>query len=163
MTMTNERAHSCERPPRASRYTPSPHLPEERRPTYEAMLDVLVGTTSVSEAARVLAMPRNHFQSCLHRVQGAMIAALPTGHRTGRPEKPAALRVAEATIRAQARTIETMTSEVTQLRAQLEATSSLLKERTRLPATTRTISTKRSRRSRGSRESTTTSSSSEGG
>ena len=44
-------------------YTPMPHVPPELRGRYEAVVGVLSGTTTVSEAARRVGLSRNHFQT----------------------------------------------------------------------------------------------------
>jgi transposase InsO family protein len=70
-----------------STYTANPPLPEEQLPRVAAILEVLNGTKSVSEAARELNLARNHFQSILHRAMGAMIEEVSPKER-GRPAKP---------------------------------------------------------------------------
>ncbi|HEY6460605.1 MAG TPA: hypothetical protein VIY73_10660, partial [Polyangiaceae bacterium] len=69
-------------------YTPMPHVPPELRGRYEAVLGVLSGTTTVSEAARRVSLSRNHFQTLMHRSLEAMIAAL-ARKPAGRPAVPA--------------------------------------------------------------------------
>jgi len=49
------------------KYTPAPEVPSELQDRYQAVLEVLSGQTTVSEAARRLGMPRNHFQTIMHR------------------------------------------------------------------------------------------------
>lgn len=157
--MTSESRESTRT--RVSRYTPSPHLPSESTNAYDVILRVMSGTMNVTAGALALAMPRNHFQTCLHKAQGALIEALPRG-RTGRPKKSEALRVAETTIRAQTRALERSAQKTKQLEEQLAATSALIRSQMSLPRTTppRRTSKKRSRRSHASRSRTSTTSSS---
>jgi hypothetical protein len=107
--MTTNESSDTRRAParrsRKSRYIKGPHLERAQASIYDVMLRVMTATTTVSAAASELGMARTQFQSSLHKAQAAFIAALPEG-RTGRPRKLEALRVAEAKMRAQARTIE---------------------------------------------------------
>lgn len=69
-------------------YTAAPTVPAEVQAKYLAVMEVLSGQTTVSEAARKLGMSRNHFQTLMHRAQEGMIAGLMPG-QPGRPAKPA--------------------------------------------------------------------------
>lgn len=69
-------------------YTPAPEVPSEIQERYQAVLEVLSGTTTVAEAARRLGMSRNHFQTLMHRSLEGMIGGLSPG-KAGRPPKPA--------------------------------------------------------------------------
>jgi transposase InsO family protein len=76
-------------------YTPAPELPDdpEIRRRFGEILAVLSQRQTVSAAARNLGLARNHFQTILHRVLGAMIVELmpkPAG-RPAKPEREAAL------------------------------------------------------------------------
>lgn len=150
---------------RTSRYVPAPHMPSECARFYDAMLRVMSGTTSVSEAARELGVARNQFQTSLHQAQAALIGALPKG-RTGRPKKPEALREAESTIRSQRRALDHARWKVQKLEAQLASTSAWIRSETRIEATkskaASPTSKPRSRRSHGSRSKTATTKTSEG-
>jgi transposase-like protein len=68
-------------------YTAAPTVPAEVQAKYLAVMEVLSGQTTVSEAARKLGMSRNHFQTLMHRAQEGMIAGLMPG-QPGRPAKP---------------------------------------------------------------------------
>ncbi len=68
-------------------YTPMPPVPEALRGRYEAVVGVLSGATTVSEAARRLDLSRNHFQTLMHRSLAAMIEAL-APKPAGRPPLP---------------------------------------------------------------------------
>lgn len=86
-------------------YTASPELPSdpELRRRVEQILGVIGGTQTVSQAARELAMSRNHFQTLMHRGIAALIVAV-TPKAAGRPAKPereAALEAENAKLRAQ--------------------------------------------------------------
>jgi hypothetical protein len=70
-----------------SRYTAAPEVPEAVKPRFQAILEVLSGSKTVSEAARHLAMSRNHFQTLMHRGLEGMVEAL-TPKSAGRPAKP---------------------------------------------------------------------------
>ena len=70
-----------------TKYTPAPEVPSELQERYQAVLEVLSGQTTVSEAARRLGMPRNHFQTIMHRGLEGMIEKLSPG-KAGRPAKP---------------------------------------------------------------------------
>jgi hypothetical protein len=67
---------------------PSPPTDETIRRRYEAILAILAGTQTVAGAARTLALPRNHFQTIMHRGIEGLIAGI-TPRPTGRPAKPA--------------------------------------------------------------------------
>jgi hypothetical protein len=68
-------------------YTAAPKVPPELQERYRAILEVLSGQTTVSEAARRLGMSRNHFQTILHRGLEGLIAGV-TPAKAGRPSKP---------------------------------------------------------------------------
>lgn len=67
-------------------YTPAPEVPEDMRARYLAVMDVISGQTTVSEAARRIGMSRNHFQTLVHRAQEGMLERLTPGV-PGRPAK----------------------------------------------------------------------------
>lgn len=71
-------------------YTPAPEPPSdpELRRRYNAIMSVIAERQTVTAAADLLGMSRNHFQTILHRVIAAMIEAL-TPKPAGRPAKPA--------------------------------------------------------------------------
>jgi hypothetical protein len=68
-------------------YTPAPAVPSELQDRYRAILEVLSGELTVSEAARRLDMPRNHFQTLMHRGLAGLIEGV-TPAKAGRPAKP---------------------------------------------------------------------------
>ena len=70
-----------------STYTPKPEVPEEARARYAAMLAVLSGETTVSEAARQLGLSRNRFQSLMHRGLAALLQQM-SPQNPGRPPTP---------------------------------------------------------------------------
>jgi hypothetical protein len=57
-------------------YTPIPQVPAELMPRLAAIVAVLAGVKTVSEAARTLKLSRNHFQSILHRSLLAMVQSI---------------------------------------------------------------------------------------
>lgn len=71
----------------SKKYTPAPAVPVELQERYRAILEVLSGQLTVSEAARRLDMPRNHFQTLMHRGLAGLIEGV-TPAKAGRPAKP---------------------------------------------------------------------------
>jgi AraC-like DNA-binding protein len=67
-------------------YTPAPTVPEGIQARYLAVMGVMSGQTTVSDAAQRLGMSRNHFQTLLHRAQEGMVERLTPG-TPGRPAK----------------------------------------------------------------------------
>lgn len=72
---------------RKSSYTPLPKVPEEVLPRLAAIVEVLAGLKSVSEAARSLGLSRNHFQTILHRAVLTLAESI-TPKSGGRPARP---------------------------------------------------------------------------
>src|SRR5690349_3633586 len=73
--------------PTRSNYTAEPEVPPGLMPRLAAIIEVLSGVKTVSEAARELDLSRNHFQTLLHRALSAMIETL-TPKEPGRPASP---------------------------------------------------------------------------
>lgn len=67
-------------------YTPAPEVPADIQARYLAVMEVISGQTTVSEAARKMGMSRNHFQTLVHRAQEGMLERLTPG-APGRPAK----------------------------------------------------------------------------
>lgn len=67
-----------------SSYTPAPQVPPEVMPRLVAVVEVLAGLKTVSEAARSLDLSRNHFQTILHRGVLALVQSI-TLKPGGRP------------------------------------------------------------------------------
>jgi transposase InsO family protein len=65
-------------------YTPAPQVPAELMPRLAAIVEVLAGLKTVSEAARSLELSRNHFQTLLHRAVLGLVQAI-TPKAGGRP------------------------------------------------------------------------------
>lgn len=65
-------------------YTPQPQVPEQLMPRMAAIVEVLAGLKTVSEAARSLELSRNHFQTILHRAVLGLVQAI-TPKTGGRP------------------------------------------------------------------------------
>lgn len=74
--------------PKPPSYTPAPILEPGQVELYTMVLRVLGSQVTVSEAARELGMPRNRFQTWMHRAQQGLIAGI-TPRAPGRPESPA--------------------------------------------------------------------------
>lgn len=71
---------------RKSSYTPLPSVPDEQLPRLAAIVEVLAGLKSVSEAARSLGLSRNHFQTILHRAVLTLAGSI-TPKKGGRPAR----------------------------------------------------------------------------
>lgn len=72
-----------------SRYTKAPTPPPELEARFQKVLEVLSGTTTVSDAARQLGWSRNHFQSVLNTGLTGLLEALapkPPGPKARSPE-----------------------------------------------------------------------------
>lgn len=70
-------------------YRKAPQVAPELQERYQAVMDVLSGEVSVSEAARRLQLSRNQFQSVLHRGLEGLISGL-EARPSGRPKPPQA-------------------------------------------------------------------------
>jgi len=99
-------------------YTPSPALPPELMPRMAAIVQVLAGMKTVSQAARELGLSRNHFQSILHRALFTMIESL-AAKPAGRRAKPALQSELE-------RRMKQLERANARLQKRLEATNQLL-------------------------------------
>lgn len=129
--------------PRQSRYTPTPQVPPQLMPRLAAIIEVLAGLKTVSQAARTLGLSRNHFQSILHRSLLAMVQTI-TVKSGGRPAKPASLATLEKELRRLKRENARLQSQVDSTQRLLEVAGGLLKGRIRPSARQR-----RSRKSPG--------------
>lgn len=99
-------------------YTPAPQVPAELMPRLAAIVEVLAGLKTVSEAARSLELSRNHFQTILHRgVLGLVRAITPqTGGRPGTAPQLARLQAQ----------LERLQRENTRLHKRVDSTDRLL-------------------------------------
>lgn len=104
--------------PKHSTYTPSPEVPEELAPRLAAILQVLSGEKSMSEAAREMSLSRNHFQSILHRSLAAMVETL-TPKEPGRQPKSEQLTQMQ-------RQLKKLERENSRLKRRVEATDELI-------------------------------------
>ena len=111
-------------------YTPTPPVPPELMPRLAAIIEVLAGLKTVSEAARTLGLSRNHFQSILHRGLLAMVQtiALKPG---GRPAKPDSIAMLEKQLRHLKRENARLQGQVHSTEHLLEVAGGLLKGRIR--------------------------------
>jgi hypothetical protein len=117
-----------------STYTPAPELPNdpELRRRFGEIVAVLGQTQTVSGAAKTLDLSRNHFQTILHRVIGAMIEEL-TPKPAGRPAKPAReaeLEAENARLKEENDALRVRTEAVERM---LTVVGSIASGRTRLP------------------------------
>src|SRR5215210_7664019 len=103
---------------KTTKYTPAPEVPADLKDRYQAILEVLSGQTTVSEAARRLGMSRNHFQTILHRGLEGLIAGV-TPAKAGRPSKPER----EAQLEAER---ETLLRRTAQLERRLDMTTRIM-------------------------------------
>jgi hypothetical protein len=82
-------------------YTPAPAISPEVAPRVQAVLKVVTGQWTVTEAAAEVGMSRNRFQTLMHRSLEAMLGELgqkPAG-RPARPERERALEEEAARLR----------------------------------------------------------------
>jgi transposase-like protein len=106
-------------------YTPSPPVPPAQVERLALVVEVLAGQTTVSEAARVLGMSRNHFQTILHRgLEGLLEGIGPK--MGGRPAKPKELAKLEAQVMRLRRENEQLKDRVGTTDRLLEVASGLL-------------------------------------
>jgi transposase-like protein len=124
-------------------YTPAPHVSPDLAPRLTAIIDVLSGATTVSEAARSLGLSRVHFQTILHRAVAGLVAAM-APKPGGRPRRPDTLVQLQAELARAKRENARLASQVASTGRLLTVASELLQGRVR-PATRR----KRARRARG--------------
>jgi hypothetical protein len=99
-------------------------------PRLAAIIEVLAGLKTVSEAARTLGLSRNHFQSILHRSLLAMVQTI-TVKPGGRPAKPEPLATLEREMRRLKRENARLQGQVHSTERLLEVAGGLLKGRIR--------------------------------
>src|SRR5205809_995902 len=59
-----------------SDYVPAPTIEQDMRARYQAVLQVLNGELTVTDAAKQVALSRNRFQTLMHRALNAMVNEL---------------------------------------------------------------------------------------
>jgi transposase-like protein len=96
----------------AKSYTKTPPVPPDLQARYQAVLQVLTGETTVSEAARRLGISRNRFQALMNRGLEGLVERL-AAQKAGRP----GLSPREKDLREQ---LEHSRAETERLRRQLE-------------------------------------------
>ncbi len=121
---------------RKASYTPIPEVPAELMPRLAAIVEVLAGMKTVSEAARTLGLSRNHFQSILHRALFAMVQSI-TVKAGGRPAKPESIAALEKELRRVKRENARLQGQVHSTERLLEVAGGLLKGRMRPTARAR--------------------------
>ncbi len=99
-------------------YLPTPTVPPELMPRLAAIIEVLAGLKTVSEAARSLGLSRNHFQTILHRGVLGLVSAI-TVKTGGRPAKPQAITALQ-------KELKTLRRENAKLKRQTDSTERLL-------------------------------------
>jgi transposase-like protein len=129
--------------PRKRTYTPAPHVSPELAPRLTAIVDVLSGATTVSEAARSLGLSRVHFQTILHRAVAGLVTAM-APKPGGRPRRLDTLVQLQAELARAKRENARLTSQVASTGRLLSVASELLQGRMRP-----TMRRKRVRRSGG--------------
>ena len=129
---------------RKKRYTPTPSVPPEVTPRLAAIVEVMAGIKTVSEAARSLGLSRNHFQTLLHRGVTGLVEAI-TPKAAGRQGKTAAMARLEAEVAKLTRENAKLRERAGSTDRLLEVASGLLQGRMR--------STGRGNRSRKAKES----------
>jgi hypothetical protein len=115
---------------RQSDYTPIPAVPEEVVPRLTAILTVLSGLKTVSQAARELGLSRNRFQSLMHRSLEALVMQL-APHAAGRPPTPAQVAALRTELQRLQRENAKLRSQVGSTERLLEVASGLLQGRIR--------------------------------
>jgi hypothetical protein len=121
---------------RKASYTPIPEVPAELMPRLAAIVEVLAGMKTVSEAARSLGLSRNHFQSILHRALLAMVQSI-TVKAGGRPAKPQSIAALEKELRRLQRENARLQGQVHSTERLLAVAGGLLKGRIRPTARAR--------------------------
>lgn len=117
-------------------YTPIPQVPSELMPRLAAIVEVLAGMKTVSQAARTLGLSRNHFQSILHRALLAMVQTI-TVKSGGRPAKPDSMATLEKELHKLKRENARLQRQVHSTERLLEVAGGLLKGRIRPAARAR--------------------------
>jgi len=110
-------------------YTAMPALPPALAARYEAIVSVLSGQLTVSEAARRLGLSRNHFQSLMRRALGSLLEELGP-NPPERPRTPERERLLEEEADRLRREIEQLKNRVESTDHILNLASSLLQGRT---------------------------------
>jgi hypothetical protein len=109
-------------PDARKRYTPLPTVPPQAAQRLAMIVEVLAGLRTVSEAARLLDMPRNHFQTLMHRGVAGLVEGI-SPKAAGRPGKPEAQAKLEAEV-------AQLKRENTRLQARVGSTEQLLQAAT---------------------------------
>lgn len=112
------------------RYTPTPVVPPELMPRLAAIVEVMAGIKTVSEAARGLGLSRNHFQTLLHEGVTGLVGAI-TPKAAGRRSKPEAMATLEADVAKLKRENTKLKQRVGSTDRLLEVASGLLQGRIR--------------------------------
>jgi len=112
-------------------YTPAPPVPPELIERLALVVEVLAGMRTVSQAARVLGVSRNHFQTILHRGVTGLADSI-TPREGGRPGKPPAMVALEAELAKLKRENARLQERVGSTERLLEAASGLLHGRLRV-------------------------------
>jgi hypothetical protein len=129
-------------------YTPAPQVTPEQAQRLAVMLEVLAGSRSVAEGARMLGMSRNHFQTLLHRGLTALVEEI-TPRLGGRPAKSPQLKELEAKLERLERENAELAQRVGTTDRLLEVASGLLHGRIR---TGRQAGAKRTKASSGEKK-----------
>lgn len=112
-------------------YTPAPQIDDPKvAERLQAVVQVMSGETTVSDAARLLDMPRNYFQTVLHRGQAGLLEGLtpkPAGRHATPPAQQTLMRENQQ-LRHQLQQTE---QRVAHLEKLLETASELIKEQIR--------------------------------
>jgi hypothetical protein len=111
-------------------YTPTPSVPPEVTPRLAAIVEVLAGIKSVSEAARSLGLSRNHFQSILHRAVLVMVESIAI-KPGGRPRPSSEVTTLQAQLKRLQRDNTRLTRQVDSTHRLLEVAGGLLQGRIR--------------------------------
>lgn len=116
--------------PKNKSYTPAPPVPPELMQRLALILEVLSGKCTVSHAARVLGLSRNHFQTILHRGLTGLVEGIEP-KAPGRPAKAKELARLEGEVAQLRRENERLLEQVGTTERLLQAASGLLQGRLR--------------------------------
>lgn len=116
--------------PRKPSYLPSPTISPDLMPRLAAIVEVMAGSKSVSQAARSLGLSRNHFQTILHRGILGLTSAIEV-KAGGRPAKPNEIAVLQKELKRLERENARLKRQVGSTEQLLQVASGLLQGRLR--------------------------------
>lgn len=133
---------------RGSPYTPAPEVPQDLEARLQAVLEVIGGEKTVSQAARELGLSRPQFQSLMHRAVGGLIDALGP-KRPGPVPRSSSERTLEKHNRELEKRVHELETQNEVYERFLLATSNLLREKNRATGRARAKETRQKKRATG--------------